>query len=229
MSAALPVLQLGEHAQWIEIAFIVVFLVMSLCIHEVAHAWVADLCGDSTAKDLGRITLNPLPHIDPMMTVILPVAMLLASNGQMAFGGAKPVPVNYGRLRHPLRDMSFVALAGPASNFLLAIVFLLGWKASVLLGGYPEDSLLPRVLLGSMATNLLLAAFNMVPIPPLDGSRVMTWLLPAPLRDSYLGLERIGILLVILVWYFVPPVKHAVYASVNWMYDFIYMITGGTW
>ena len=118
----------------IGIAFVITFLVISLGFHEAAHAWVALRCGDPTARDLGRITLNPIVHIDPFMTIILPVMLYVMSSGQFIFGGAKPVPVSYHRLRKPLRDMMFVALAGPITNFLLAIVFVLAWKAAVYSG-----------------------------------------------------------------------------------------------
>jgi Zn-dependent protease len=228
MSAFTPAIDFGQHVEWMQMLFVIVFLVLSLGIHEAAHAWVAYKCGDSTAKDLGRITLNPIPHIDPFMTLILPGVMFVMSNGQMAFGGAKPVPVDYTRLRHPLRDMSLVALAGPASNFLLAIVFLLAWKAGVFLGNYPENSLLPNVLWASMVTNLMLAAFNMLPIPPLDGSRVMTWLLPSQLRRPYVALESIGLVIVILVWQ-LGPIRHAVFGAIDTLYGFLFRVTGGIW
>jgi Zn-dependent protease len=238
--AALPLLQSDESPQLLELAFVLTFLVISLGIHEASHAMVADWCGDPTAKDLGRITLNPIAHIDPFMTVLLPAVMFIASHGQMVFGGAKPVPVSYHRLRHPLRDMMLVALAGPASNFLLAVVFILAWKASVYLGGFQpahydrygdlvQGQLLPNVLEKSIRLNLLLAAFNMLPIPPLDGSRVMTWLLPAPLRTGYVALERIGILLVMAVWYMVPGLKYFVWTGVEEMKQLIDMFTGGKW
>lgn len=190
----------------IGIALVVAFLVISLGIHEAAHAWVAWRCGDSTAKDLGRMTVNPLAHIDPMLTVILPALLALA--GAPIFGGAKPVPVSYHRLRHPLRDMALVAIAGPASNFLLAILFAIALKAAIAYGNYADGSLLVLVLTYSMWANLMLTAFNLLPIPPLDGSRVMTWLLPASLRTGYAAMERFGILLVILAIY-IPPVRRA--------------------
>lgn len=219
----------SDQFDMLRIGFALVFLVISLSIHEVAHAWVADLRGDPTAKDLGRITLNPLAHIALFETILLPVMTLLATQGQFAFGGAKPVPVSYHRLRHPLRDMMLVAIAGPLSNVLLAIVFLIGLKASVYWGDYRSSELLPRVLQVSFSTNLVLAAFNMMPIPPLDGSRVMAWLLPAAVRGAYVQLERFGFLLVMGVWYFVPGVSGAVYGGVNQMARLLDTLTGGTW
>jgi len=191
----------------IGIGLVVAFVVISLGIHEAAHAFVAWRCGDPTAKDLGRMTINPIPHIDPMLTVIVPG--ILALLGAPIFGGAKPVPVSYHRLRHPLRDMALVALAGPASNFILAILFAIALKLAMVYGNYGSDTLLILVLTYSLWTNLMLAAFNLLPIPPLDGSRVMTWLLPASLRPGYIAMERFGIFLVILAIYYVPPVRRA--------------------
>jgi Zn-dependent protease len=189
----------------VELVLGLLLLVISLGIHEAAHGWVALQCGDTTARDLGRITLNPIPHIDPFMTIILPGLLFYFSGGRMMFGGAKPVPVNFHRLRHPWRDMSLVAIAGPLSNLLLAVIFLFGWKFFVSTGFYngaaeipidrPQD-LLPRVLFGASVTNAFLAVFNLVPLPPLDGSRVMAWLLPEGLRPAYVALERYGLLIV---------------------------------
>jgi Zn-dependent protease len=110
----------------LSIALLIVLLIVCLGVHEAAHAWVAWKCGDSTARDLGRLTLNPIAHVDLFMTIILP-AILIYTTG-FIFGGAKPVPVDFHRLRHPWRDMSLVAFAGPLSNFLLAILFAIVWK-----------------------------------------------------------------------------------------------------
>ena len=150
--------------------------------------------GDSTARDLGRMTVNPIAHIDPFMTIVLPVFLVMTTG--FIFGGAKPVPVNPSRLRNPLRDMMLVAIAGPATNFLLALAFMGIWKGLVRSGAYEPDQTLPTVLYFTVLLNLLLALFNMLPIPPLDGSRVMAWLLPAELRRGYIALERFGLLLV---------------------------------
>lgn len=178
--------------------FAVAILIMSLAIHEVAHAWVALRCGDTTARDLGRITLNPLPHIDPVMTVLLP-ALLIFSGSPFLFGGAKPVPVYPPRLRNPLRDMMLVALAGPVSNFLIALVLGVLWTLALGLGLQTEDTKLMVILQFSVYFNLLLAAFNMIPVPPLDGSRVMAWILPRGIREPYVQLERFGMLLVLIL------------------------------
>jgi Zn-dependent protease len=226
--AVVPAVELSEDSfRYIQIAFTVVFVIMSLSIHEAAHAWTAWKCGDSTAKDLGRVTLNPLPSIDPIMTIVMP--LMLASMGLPAFGGAKPVPVNYHRLRHPLRDMMIVAIAGPLSNIALGVVFMLAWKCAVYSGAYGKGTLLVNVVEYSLLANLVLAAFNMLPIPPLDGSRVMAWLLPSALREPYVQLERFGMLLVLGVWYLVPGVKNGVYMGVNQLQDWLNWVTGGRW
>jgi len=194
------------------LALIIALLVISLGIHEAAHGWVALQCGDPTARDLGRITLNPIPHIDPFMTILLPA--IGALTGGFIFGGAKPVPVSYHNLRSPLRDMALVALAGPASNFLLATFFFLCWKILVQKTGvWDEQALGSMVLLQTVQLNILLSAFNLLPIPPLDGSRVMTWLLPSGIRASYVALERFGLLLVVALVFFFPPVQHLVYST----------------
>jgi Zn-dependent protease len=202
------------------------FLVLSLWIHEAAHAWVAWKCGDSTARDLGRMTLNPVAHIDPFMTLILP-AVLYFTTG-FIFGGAKPVPVNAMRLRNPLRDMSLVALAGPASNFLLAVLFALAWKAMLYLGHMPREALAVRVMESALFLNLLLAAFNMLPIPPLDGSRVMAYLLPGGIRDSYVALERFGMIIVFL-FLMTRAMSAYLNAALDPMYGAVDFLTGGVW
>lgn len=207
---------------------ILVLLVLSLGAHEAAHAWAALKCGDSTGRDLGRLTLNPIPHIDLWMTILLPSLLLLASQGQFVFGGAKPVPVQFHRLRHPWRDMSLVALAGPFTNLFLALVFLVareffrrtGWyngaEASYDLRG---GDLLLVVLKESARFNVLLFVFNLVPIPPLDGSRVMAWLLPSNLRESYVAIERWGMMIVLALLYLPTPFRY-------WLADSMQTVLG---
>lgn len=206
------------------------FLVISLGVHEAAHGWVALKCGDTTARDLGRITLNPVPHIDPVMTIIMPVVLLLTTG--FMFGGAKPVPVNFHRLRHPYRDMALVALAGPLSNLLIAAIFLLARKLVVFdLGLWEPGVLGDRVLDTVIVFNLILAVFNMVPIPPLDGSRVMTWLLPASLRRPYQMLEGFGMMLIFFLIFFVPGFQQLIGAGIGAAYRVIHFVVtaGGTW
>jgi Zn-dependent protease len=202
------------------------FLIISLGIHEAAHAFVAWRCGDSTAKDLGRMTLDPIPHIDPFMTILLP-AILFFTTGFM-FGGAKPVPVNYHRLRNPLRDMMLVALAGPISNFLLAVLFLLISKLLVHTFGLGSNEIAVTVMYEAMRWNLLLAAFNMIPVPPLDGSRVMTFLLPQGLREGYASLERFG-MLIIFGLFFLGVFRVIVYPIMSYLLKAADFLTGGVW
>jgi Zn-dependent protease len=169
------------------VPFIVVALV-AITFHEAAHAYVASACGDDTAKKLGRVTLNPLRHIDLLGTVLIP-AVLYAIHAPFLFGWAKPVPVHWGHLRHARRDMMMVAAAGPAANFLLAVLCGLIGAAlaefSIITPVWLTDALAAAVWL-----NLLLAVFNLIPIPPLDGSKVLAGMLPTPLALRFLGLGR---------------------------------------
>lgn len=232
LPALLPVMPQtsGESGQMMAMVLGIVFIILSLGIHEAAHAWTAWKCGDSTAKDLGRMTLNPVPHIDPVMTILVPALFYMSAG--VLFGGAKPVPVIAQRLRRPLRDMMFVALAGPVSNVILAMVFYFFWKVSAEhLGDYgrPDSVLMSALKLGVFG-NLLLAVFNMIPIPPLDGSRVMTWLLPESLRAGYVSLERFGFMILLILLYF-GPLRSVISNAMNPMLDFVrYVVTiGGAW
>ncbi len=213
------------------IALVIALLVISLGIHEAAHAWVAYKCGDTTARDLGRITLNPVVHIDPFMTIVLPLVLYLSSG--FVFGGAKPVPVNFYNLRRSHFDMALVALAGPVSNFLIAALLWTIQKVSLdpTLGFWEENMLGPKVLQGGVYLNLLLAAFNLVPIPPLDGSRVMAWLLPKDLRQPYIRLEPFGMILVILLVFVVPGFDRLLYGTMGAMLQAIKatVTLGGLW
>jgi Zn-dependent protease len=211
-----------------EVALTVILLVISLGIHEAAHGWVALKCGDTTARDLGRITLNPIVHIDPFLTILLPIIMKLTTG--YVFGGAKPVPVNYYNLRHPLRDMALVALAGPLSNFLLAVFFFLCQKVLVDdLGVWRRGQLGPNVLEIVTISNLMLATFNLLPVPPLDGSRVMAWLLPSGMREAYARLESLGLVLVFLLVFGVPAVSRMVNQTVVVLYNGIDRFLGHLW
>ncbi len=169
---------------------------LAIVIHEYAHGWVAYKLGDPTAKNAGRLTLNPLAHIDPMGTIFLPL-MLIFMGSPIIFGWAKPVPINFSLLRQPKRDMLWVSTAGIAANILLAFVlsFLLR------MGLFPVNSYGWLILNYGILINLVLAVFNAVPIPPLDGSRILMGLIPRELAYSYARLERFGFLILIgLLW-----------------------------
>lgn len=212
--------------QIVYVILVVCFLILSLGVHEAAHAWVATLCGDDTAKREGRLTLNPIPHIDPVMTILLPA--ILAFSGGPIFGGARPVPVNPMRLRHPLRDMMLVALAGPVSNFLQAIVYMVVWKILVNHVGMQEDSLAVKVIGSTVFFNLILTIFNMIPVPPLDGSRVMAFLLPSGMREQYVGLERFG-LLIVFALFLSGAFGKIINETILPMYEAVYFLSGGQW
>jgi Zn-dependent protease len=168
---------------------ILIFL-PAVTIHEFAHGWMADKLGDSTARDSGRLTLNPLAHIDPLGTVILP-AMLILTGSRLIFGWAKPVPVNFANLRNPRRDMVWVGLAGPAANILLAI-----GVALIIRSGLVSPGLL-NLLLMIILINLILAVFNLIPIPPLDGSRVLAGFLSPKQFYAYSKIEPYGFFIII--------------------------------
>ncbi|MBF0532466.1 MAG: site-2 protease family protein [Candidatus Omnitrophica bacterium] len=181
----------------IDIILSVVIIFFSIILHECSHGWVAYLCGDPTAKWAGRLTLNPLKHIDPVGTVFLPgILLVLRFFGYhtFLFGWAKPVPVDFTRLRCPRRDMVLVGLAGPAMNIFLAFavsrILLLGFSGPVV------------SWIGlAVYANLVLAVFNLLPIPPLDGSRLVTGLLPAPLARQYNQMAPYGIFIVVGLLY----------------------------
>jgi len=168
-------------------------LVFSVVVHEVAHGTVAYFLGDTTARDNGRLTLNPLPHIDPIWTIVMPVIFFFSMGA--AFGGAKPVPVNVFNLRKPRRDMMLVSLAGPAANFAIALLSLLV-LAVVMRSELGIAHGIGVVMVALYQINLLLIAFNLIPIPPLDGSRVVTGLLPRAQAEAYARLEPYGLMII---------------------------------
>lgn len=198
---------------------VVLLVIISLGVHEAAHAQVALWCGDPTARDLGRITLNPIPHIDLFGTILLPA--MLAFAGAPIFGGAKPVPVRMDKLRHGMRDMALVALAGPISNILLAFFFGILFAFLMKFNVYHETQLMPKILSAAVFFNVLLAVFNMIPIPPLDGSRVLAWILPKELRPAYVNLERYGLFLVFGLIFFVPGFSGLIWSAITPLLDFV--------
>jgi Zn-dependent protease len=176
-------------------------LVLSLSFHEAAHAWTADRLGDPTARLLGRLTLNPIAHIDWIGTVLFPLVAM--SSGLPLIGWAKPVPVNGARLRSPRRDFAVVALAGPVSNLLLAVAaaLVLSIVETMTGGGRAMPSLAVSILTLAVYLNVLLAVFNMIPIPPLDGGNVLAGLVPEPVAHVIDRVRPYGFLLLYLLMF----------------------------
>ncbi len=174
-------------------------LLLAITLHEVAHGWVALRCGDTTAQSQGRLSLNPLRHIDPIGTVLVPAVMAVI--GGFIFGWAKPVPVSYNRLTQPKRDMALVALAGPASNLLMA----LGWALAAVIGHGLQTALpwlgQPLMAMGVAGVNVnaMLGVLNLVPIPPLDGSRVLAGMLPDRVGRTMAQIEPYGLIILVLL------------------------------
>jgi len=176
-------------------------VLLAITMHEAAHGWTAWKLGDDTAKQMGRVTFNPLAHIDPFGTVILPSILIMA--GGVLFGWAKPVPVVFSRLGNPRRDMVLVAAAGPGINICLAIVSAIGLYF-VDLQRSLFDEWVARNLINSININLLLAIFNMIPVPPLDGGRIAVGLLPYKLAVPLARLERAGLFILIGLIFILP-------------------------
>lgn len=196
---------------------VLAILIYSAILHEIAHGVVADRLGDPTARLLGRITLDPRPHIDPWLTIAMPAMLFILSQGSFIFGGAKPVPVDPFNLKDGLKDLALVSLAGPGTNIVIAIVasilFLLvpgelnlqQTVFAILSGLYPLASLVDFVAILLAITaylNILLALFNLLPIPPLDGSKVFAMLLPEKAAQAYLSLGSMGMLILFVLVFF---------------------------
>jgi Zn-dependent protease len=199
-------------------------VLIAITFHEAAHGWVAWKLGDDTAYRLGRVTFNPIRHIDPMGTLIIP-GMLLVLGSPYLFGFAKPVPVAFYRLRNPRRDMVLVAAAGPAINILLAC-------ASAALFNF-TDSLpasaaqwMDQVLEKSIIINLILATFNMIPIPPLDGGRIAVGLLPAALARPLARVERFGFFIVLGLIFLLPMLGREIGMDLNFVWQVIQYVVG---
>ncbi len=168
-------------------------LIVAMSIHEFSHGWVAYKLGDYTAKFSGRLTLNPLAHIDPMGTIILPLLLFISTGGRFVIGYAKPVPVNFSALHNPKRDIIWVGLAGPLVNLLFA--FLLSFLLRIIRVPNPVYDIVVYLVV----INVILGVFNLMPIPPLDGSRVLMGILPADLAIRYAAIEPFGFFIIMLL------------------------------
>jgi Zn-dependent protease len=201
-----------------QISIMVLPLLLAVITHEVAHGWVAGKLGDPTARLSGRLTFNPLPHIDPIGSILIP-AILLLSQSPFLFGYAKPVPVNFHNLRNPKRDMVWVAMAGAAANLLLALIFSIFLRLLISSDFFWDQPLIGAVLRPlvlmlryGVMINVALALFNLLPIPPLDGGKIMIGILPLNAAYQYSKLEPFGFFILIallmtriLNWIIAPP------------------------
>jgi Zn-dependent protease len=194
-------------------------VVFAITLHEAAHGYIAKLFGDRTAEMLGRITLNPIKHIDPVGTILVPGLLLLTAKmmggAPFVFGWAKPVPVNFGNLRHPKRDMIWVAGAGPLANFVMAFLWALLMRASEPSGIWASDGLLQMAQIG-ISINLMLMALNLLPLPPLDGGRIAVGLLPNRASYALSRVEPYGFIIILVLiaipgalWTVLGPVYQA--------------------
>ncbi|TAK62441.1 site-2 protease family protein [Methylobacter sp.] len=178
-------------------------VIFAITVHEVAHGWVAKKYGDNTASALGRLTLNPIKHIDLIGTIILPGILLMTGTG-FIFGWAKPVPVDPRNFKNPRHDMAIVALAGPVANLLMAVGWALIIRLGITIGVSAEAISLPLIYTGfaGISINLSLALINLLPVPPLDGSRVLTGILPSYWAWQYNRLEPYGFYILLALLYF---------------------------
>jgi Zn-dependent protease len=200
-------------------------VLFAVTFHEVSHGFIASLLGDKTAAMLGRLTLNPLKHIDLIGTIIVPLACLLL--GGFIFGWAKPVPVDWRNLRKPQRDMALVAVAGPIANLLMAIVWAAITKVGEIALHSNISSAVALVYMGQagMSINLILMVLNLIPIPPLDGSRVISSILPRPLARAYDKIEPFG-LFILIILIVTNVLSHVLEVPVMWLQKCLITIFG---
>ena len=210
-----------EYVVGVLIAFVIVLV--SMIFHELAHGLVAYWLGDDTAKSEGRLTLNPTKHLDPFLSILLPLMMFIS--GGPVFGGAKPVPVNSRNLKHGVWGMALVAIAGPLTNFVLALVgFLIGYDTGAFMTGV---GIWCEILADVVTINLGFGVFNLIPIPPLDGSRVLYAIAPDGVRNVMAQMERWGILVVMFLVVLAPGVISAIMGgAINGILEVFYWIVG---
>ena len=197
-------------------------VLFAITIHEAAHGYVARYFGDNTAWTLGRVTLNPLKHIDPIGTIAMPLLLYFATSGAFLFGYAKPVPVNFGKLRNPKRDMVWVALAGTASNFAQALLWAVALVVMAAIG--TQERFFIQMAQAGALVNLVMWAFNLFPLPPLDGGRILVGLLPYKQAQWVARIEPWGFYVVlalvlagVLGTYWLQPLMSLGYAALNFM------------
>ena len=197
-------------------------VLFAITLHEAAHGYVANYFGDGTARMMGRVTLNPMNHIDMVGTILMPLVLYFATSGAMLFGYAKPVPVRFGNLRNPKKDMVWVALAGPAINLLQALLWALALFA--LTGLNVQERFFLAMAQGGVMVNVVMFAFNLFPIPPLDGGRIVVGLLPWRAAMSFSRIEPYGFFIVMFmvmigalntVW--MQPLMTLTYALIDWV------------
>ena len=203
-------------------------MIFAITLHEVAHGWAAKKLGDLTAYKLGRLSLNPLKHIDPIGSIVVPLGLGILTNFQWSFGWAKPVPVQYSNLRNPKRDMMLVAAAGPAANLLMAAGWTLAYIVVALAGadavyaGAPADDRIIKACAFGIWFNCVLMVFNLFPIPPLDGSKVLAGFLPPRGAELIHRLEPFGLIIVLLLMFSIPGLSFAVFELMRPFMDFFH-------
>lgn len=198
--------------------------IFAITLHEAAHGYAARHFGDPTAYQAGRISLNPVRHIDPIGTLLIPAVVLFATGGNFAFGWAKPVPVNFGRLRHPKRDMLWVAAAGPGANLFMAVLWALLFKfvAIMPISYFSEPAM--RMARGGIIINIVLMVLNLVPLPPLDGGRIAVSLMPQRLAYQFARLEPYGMIILMVLLFtgllgaVMAPVMRATFSILGFIF-----------